>query len=284
MKKLILFTFFVLSAARFAAAQAPIQAVADVAPSRKIQNITAILGAFPAEVALIHDHILQKKELVFQNIHFTEGILNGRRIVLAQTGIGKVNAAITTTLLLEHFEPREVLFTGIAGGTDPQLSPGDLVIGSLVAYHDYGTLTPDSMLLRPTRNPVNLQENPIYFASAAPLVKLAQTVSSTLVLEKIVNRSGDRSPKVVTGTIVTGDVFVSSRQATTLLQKKMNAEATEMEGASVAQTCWQQKVPFLVIRSLSDDAGSNASGDVATFYKIAAENLAAMVMAIVGKL
>ena len=66
--------------------------------------------------------------------------------------------------------------------------------------------------------------------------------------------------------------------------KKMNAEATEMEGAAVAQTCWQQKVPFLVIRSLSDDAGNNASGDVATFYKIAAENSAAMVMAIVAKL
>ena len=152
--------------------------------TEKCKISPAILGAFPAEVALIHDHILQKKELVFQNIHFTEGMLNGRHIVLAQTGIGKVNAAITTTLLLEHFEPREVLFTGSAGGTDPKLSPGDLVIGNLVAYHDYGTPTPDSMLLRPTRNPVNLQENPIYFTSAAPLIKLAQTVSSTLVLKK----------------------------------------------------------------------------------------------------
>jgi len=283
MRKCLLFAFLILSLDR-AFAQAPV-IVSDTTSlnARKVQNITAILGAFPPEVALIKEHILQKKEHIFQNIRFTEGMLNGRHVVLAQTGMGKVNAAITTTLLIEHFEPREVLFTGIAGGVDPDLSPGDLVIGSIVAYHDYGTLTPDSMLLRPTRNMVNLQENPIYFPSAEALVKLAQKVSSTVVLQKT-SRHNNNLPKVVTGTIVTGDVFVSSRPATQLLYKKMKAEATEMEGAAVAQTCWQQKVPFLVIRSLSDDAGSSASDDVASFYKIAAENSATLLMAIVAKL
>ncbi len=262
-------------------AQSPVIVASNISTAKyKAQNITAILGAFPPEVALIHDRILQKKELVFQNIRFTTGLLNGRRVVLAQTGMGKVNAAIATTLLIEHFNPREVLFTGIAGGTDPELSPGDLVIGSLVAYHDYGTLTPDSMLLRPTRNPVSMQENPVYFSSTTSLVRLAQQVSDKLVLHKI----GGRLPKIVTGTIVTGDVFVSSRKATQYLHQKMNAEATEMEGAAIAQTCWQQRVPFIVIRSLSDDAGSKASADVASFYKIAAENSAAMVMAMVARL
>lgn len=264
--------------------QVPVKPINGNKINRPHQNVTAILGAFPAEVTLIHERIRQKKELVFQNIHFTEGVLNGRHVVLAQTGMGKVNAAITTTLLLEHFKPREVLFTGIAGGVDPDLSPGDLVIGSLVAHHDYGTITPDSMMRRSTRNPITMQENPIYFPSAEALVQLAQKVSKSLALQKVGSRNGNRAPKIVTGTIVTGDVFVSSLVETKILHQKMNAEATEMEGASVAQTCWQQKVPFLVIRSLSDDAGNNAHDDVASFYKIAAENSAAVVMSIVGKL
>jgi adenosylhomocysteine nucleosidase len=279
MKNYILFLSFLFNTALLSA-QSPVQTMDVTRVNRRVQNITAILGAFPPEVALIREHILQKEEHIFQNIHFTEGMLNGRHVVLAQTGMGKVNAAITTTLLLEHFEPHEVLFTGIAGGVDPSLSPGDIVIGSTVAHHDYGTLTPDSMLRRSTRNPFNMQENPVYFPSSSALVTLAQSVGQSVVFNKI----GGRSPKIVTGVIVTGDVFVSSREATKLLHQKMNAEATEMEGAAVGQVCWQQQVPFLIIRSLSDTAGDKAADDVANFYKIAAENSAAMVMAMVAKL
>jgi len=281
MKKQLLFVLPVLLNIQLLFAQSPVIVATDINISKyKSENITAILGAFPPEVALLHDSIQQKKELIFQNIRFTTGMLKGRPVVLAQTGMGKVNAAITTTLLIEHFSPREVLFTGIAGGVDPDLSPGDLVIGARVAYHDYGTITPDSMLLRPTRNPVSMQENPVYFPSTPALVSLAQQVSGKLALHKI----SDRAPKVVTGTIVTGDVFVSSRKATQYMYQKMQAKATEMEGAAVAQSCYQQQVPFLVIRSLSDDAGNKASADVASFYKTAAENSAAMILAIVARL
>jgi adenosylhomocysteine nucleosidase len=243
---------------------------------------TGILGAFGAEVALIHSRIQNPKETTIQNIRFTEGILNGHNVVLAQTGMGKVNAAITTSLLLDHFKPAQILFTGIAGGVDPQLSPGDLVIGDKIAYHDYGTLTPDSMQRRPTQEPVNMFPNPLYFPSAPALVKLAQDVSSKLEFTRI--GSAKHAPKIVTGTIVTGDVFVSSTTATQQLWQKMHAEATEMEGAAVAQACWQQKVPFLVIRSLSDSASNNAHEDVAAFYQTAALNSATLVMAIVGQI
>lgn len=241
---------------------------------------TAILGAFGAEVTLIHSKIQDPKEVIIQNIHFTTGILNGRHVVLAQTGMGKVNAAITTSLVLDHFHPSQVIFTGIAGGIDPQLSPGDLVIGDKVAYHDYGTITPDSMMRRATQDPVTALNNPLYFPCTASLITLAQITSNDLAFQNI----GGRKPKVVTGTIVTGDVFVASTAATQQLWAKMHAEATEMEGAAIAQTCWQQKVPFLVIRSLSDSAGNTAHEDVATFYRTAAHNSAILVMAIIGKI
>ncbi|MEO6523641.1 MAG: 5'-methylthioadenosine/adenosylhomocysteine nucleosidase [Mucilaginibacter sp.] len=265
MKKLILLAFIILFNLQLS----------------KSQTI-GILGAFGAEVALIHSRIQNPEEIVIQNIHFTRGILNGHPVVLAQTGMGKVNAAITTSLLLDHFKPSQVLFTGIAGGVDPQLAPGDLVIGDKIAHHDYGTITPDSMQRRATQDPVTMLPNPQYFLSAPKLVKLAQDVSSKLEFAKI--GSGKHAPKIVTGTIVTGDVFVASTLATRQLWQKMHAEATEMEGAAVAQTCWQQTVPFLVIRSLSDSASNNAHQDVASFYQTAAINSATLVMAIVGQI
>lgn len=251
--------------------------------AQKKQPVTAILGAFPPEIELIHQQMQNKQELIIQQIPFTKGTLHGRQVVLARTGIGKVNAAITTTLVLEHFKPSEVIFTGIAGGVNPALSPGDLVIGDKVAYHDYGAITPDSLARLPTKMHDNSGVNPMYFTCDARLVALAQAVSKTVVLQKI-GTAANHTPQVVTGTIVTGDVFVSSTAATLQLRQKMNAQATEMEGAAVGQTCFRLRVPFLVIRSLSDSANNSAHNDVASFYKVAAFNSATLVMAIVGAL
>jgi adenosylhomocysteine nucleosidase len=245
---------------------------------------TAILGAFPPEMTILQQQLKEKKDTVIQQVRFTIGLLNGRRVVLAQTGMGKVNAAMTTTLVLEHFSPRELLFTGIAGGVDPQLSPGDLVIGTAVAYHDYGTLTPDSLQVRATRNPFTLADNPIYFACDSALVAMARQTSRKVSFEKIHDKSGDRLPVVVAGVIVTGDVFVASAPATEKFHRQQYAEATEMEGAAIGQVCWQQRVPFLVIRSLSDNANSHAAVDVRAFYQVAANNSASLVIGLAGAL
>ena len=247
-------------------------------------QVTAVLGAFAEEVNILKAQVQQKKASTIQGIEFIHGILNGRRVVIAQTGIGKVNAAITTTLMLDHFHPQELIFTGIAGGVNPDLSPGDIVIGTLVAHHDYGTVTPDSMLIRPTRNPSSMVENPVYFRSDSILITLAGSAAENVVLESISRHNGVLKPKIIKGTIITGDVFVSSVTATQMLRKKTYADATEMEGASVAQACWQQQVPFIVIRSLSDNAGDNAYDDVKKFYEVAARNSASLVMAMLGKL
>jgi adenosylhomocysteine nucleosidase len=265
---------------RQVSAQAPIfNELKDTSHTpRQYRQLTAILGAFPPELVLLQAQLQHKKDTVIQHIHFTEGILNGRQVVLSQTGIGKVNAAITTTLILENFQPREVVFTGIAGGINPALSPGDIVIGTQTAYHDYGTITPDSIKRRATRNPFTMQENPEFFICDGDLVKAALAAGRMVSLQKIDSKSGPRTPQVIAGIIVTGDVFVSSLATTQNLRSKLNADATEMEGAAVAQACWQQKTPFIVIRSLSDDAGNNASLDVRSFYEIAARNSASLVM------
>jgi adenosylhomocysteine nucleosidase len=246
--------------------------------------VTAILGAFPPEMNILQEQIQQKKDTVIQQVLFTRGLLNGRRVVLAQTGMGKVNAAMTTTLMLEHFHPHELLFTGIAGGVDPDLSPGDLVIGTAVTYNDYGTLTPDSIQHRATHNPFTLQQNPLFFTCDPGLVQTARSVSKQVAFEKINDRNGGRLPTIVAGIIVTGDVFVASLPATQKFHRQLGAEATEMEGAAIGQICWQQRVPFLVIRSLSDNASSNAASEVRTFYQVAANNSASLVMALAAAL
>src|SRR5260370_39172566 len=101
-----------------------------------------------------------------------------------------------------------------------------------------------------------MQENPIYFPCDHRLLQLADMAAKTITFEKM--SGSNASPKIVAGVIVTGDVFVSSQAATQKLHQQMNAEATEMEGAAVGQVCWQQQVPFIVIRSMSDNAGNNA--------------------------
>lgn len=268
--------------AAMAVAQAPIfNERADTSRFPQFYRpVTAILGAFPPELALLKAQLQRSHDTVIQHILFTEGWLEGKQVVLAQTGIGKVNASVATTLVIEHFQPQRLLFSGIAGGLNPALLPGDLVIGAKVAHHDYGTQTPDSILRRATRNPFTMQENPIYFASDSNLVLTAIEASKAVKFEAV----GSRLPKVITGVIVTGDVFVASDQATKALHATMQGDATEMEGAAVAQVCWQQRTPFIVIRSLSDDAGNNASALVRNFYEIAARNAASLVVALVKQL
>jgi adenosylhomocysteine nucleosidase len=248
---------------------------------RKFKPVSGILGAFPEEIKFLLTQMQQKKQLIIQNITFTQGILNGREVVLAQTGIGKVNASIASILMIEHFQPEEIIFTGIAGGINPDLGPGDLVIGTRIAHHDFGTITADSMLRRPTRDPSTMIENPLYFKSDTALVRLAVNAGKKTKLEPIRKEGKEELPKIIPGTIVTGDVFVSSSSATEQLRKKMNADATEMEGAAVAQVCWQQLVPFVIIRSVSDNAGNSAYTDIKNFYQSAARNSAHLVMEMV---
>lgn len=248
------------------------------------QKITGVLGAFPPELVLLRSKMENRKDTVIARTLFSRGMLNGKPVVLAQTGIGKVNAAITTSLLIEHFKPEEIVFSGIAGGIDTSLNPGDIVIGTQVTYHDYGALEDIGMIYTPTKNPYDMAENPIIFNCDSALIQKAVAISKDLKFEKVKRGNGSFSPSVTSGVVVTGDVFVASEAATRRLRKDLNAAVTEMEGAAIAQTCYQQKVPFLIIRSLSDNANKKATDDVKHFYQIAAENAAIMVMGILGRI
>jgi len=129
-----------------------------------------------------------------------------------------------------------------------------------------------------------MEPNPFYFDCDTSLVNKAVTAVGKINFEKLTRNEVLLSPVVKKGIIVTGDVFVSAEAVTQRLRNELNASATEMEGAAIAQTCWQQKIPFLIIRSLSDKANNKARKDMTSFMEVAAKNAAMLVMGIVGEL
>ena len=96
----------------------------------------AILGAFDEEVAILEAKLANPKAHIIEGIQFLTGTLNQRNVVIARTGVAKVNAAMTATLIIEHFRPSRAIFTGVAGGLNPDLQLGDIVIAEKTAQHD----------------------------------------------------------------------------------------------------------------------------------------------------
>ena len=244
----------------------------------------AILGAFDEEVTILEGQLVNPKAHTIEGIQFLTGTLNEQNVVITRTGVGKVNAAMTATLVIEHFRPNRVIFTGVAGGLNPDLQIGDIVIAEKTAQHDLGRLESAQIENMGVRNPINGKRNPIFFPADPGLLQITETVLADIKLSPLQTPQGQRHPRIITGTVVTGDVFVASDTKKTNLHKNLGADAVEMEGAAVTQICWQHNVPCLVIRSLSDNAGANASEDFRKYYKIAARNSAALVTRIISQL
>lgn len=239
-----------------------------------------ILGAFGEEIALLQQKLKDTQTDTIQGIAFVKGTLYNKQVVVALTGIGKVNAAMTATLAVEHFKPRQLIFTGIAGGINPVLKPGDIVIAQKSVQYDYGKLTSQQLAYRSTRNPFTGNENPLYFPADSLLLYYADMAGKKVKLMP----AGKHAPVLLKGTVVTGDLFVASSDKKKVLLNDLKADATEMEGAAVAQICWQYHIPCLIIRSISDSADESAAMDMQTFLKAAAFNSATLVSEIIRQL
>jgi adenosylhomocysteine nucleosidase len=249
------------------------------------QKVSAIMGAMPEEIAALKEIIQDGREVVVGGIPFIKGRIKNRAVVLVQSGVGKVNAAMTCTLLLENFKPASVIFTGVAGGIDPAIHIGDIVIADSVVQHDFGTWNNDNTFVHwGAQNPIDGVRNPVFFTSDSVLRNLAQRQGEALTLEPIVLHQQTRTPVIRHGVIATGDQFISSSQKKAELNKTLHAQAVEMEGGAVAQVCYEHRVPFLIIRSISDLAEEEARESFAAFMKTAAKNAATVVAGILQML
>lgn len=215
-----------------------------------------IIGAMNEEVIELKNIMTDIQVEKIGNLEFFKGNLLNKEVVLVEGGIGKVNAAICATLMIEHFKVSKVLFTGVAGGTNPDINIGDIVIGVDQIEHDF-----DSTAFGYALGQIPRMDTYIFEADK-DLVDLAYSVA--------VEKFGRE--KVRKGRIVSGDEFVASVEKIKWLRDTFKADCTEMEGAAVAHVCHVFKMPFLIIRAISDKANHDAKVDFPEFVKLAAKN------------
>lgn len=225
----------------------------------------AIIGAMEEEVTLLREKIEKKKVETIAGCEFTLGNMDGADVILLRSGIGKVNAAMSTSILLEKYKPDFVVNTGSAGGFHPDLNVGDVVISSEVRHHDvdvtafgyeYG----------------QVPQLPPAFIANEELVQIAEDAASEI-----------DGIQVVKGLIATGDSFMNDPKRVEAIQDKfIDLQAVEMEAAAIAQVSHQFGTPFVIIRSLSDIAGKESNVSFEQFLDKAAFHSATLVMTIVA--
>jgi adenosylhomocysteine nucleosidase len=241
----------------------------------------AILGAMDTETAPVLAVLADLSPTSVRGIRCVSASFAGRRVVVAATGVGKVNAALTTTLVVERFAPSAVVFTGVAGALDPELQPGDVVVAQTLVHHDLLRYTEAGAVPRVIKSPATGAPNPIEYPASPELLALALDTASGLALEGI---SGARPPRVRFGAIATGDSFIGAQAKKAQLRADFRAHACEMEGAAVAQVCRELGIPFLVVRGLSDRASGDAPEEARRNLGVAARNAAAAALAVVRRL
>jgi len=208
----------------------------------------AVLGAMEEEITLLRQDMSVSQEAVHAGITVTTGTYADVEIALAQCGIGKVNAAICTQMLVDLYKPDALVFSGVAGGLLPNMRVGDLVVGSHLIQYDM-----DLTAFGHRHGEVPGQDRMI--ESDPGLVEKCTRAYDTAF------EGQDGAPNLMLGTIVSGDRFISDSDTLRWLQREFSALATEMEGAAVGHTCNLNGLPFVVVRGLSDTSGETASDD-----------------------
>ncbi|NIK68538.1 5'-methylthioadenosine/adenosylhomocysteine nucleosidase [Paenibacillus sp. BK720] len=222
-------------------------------------NKIGIIGAMVEEIELLHQNVNVTNSVTKAGITYYEGQLHGKTVVFCKSGVGKVNAAVCTQILID-LGVDSVLFTGVAGALDPRLNIGDIVVSSSCVQHDMD-VTP----LGFAKGVIPYQERS-EFAADERLVKLATEASERLF-----------EGRSLIGKVLSGDQFIASRDTVRELYENMQGACAEMEGASVAHVCDLNEVPFVVIRSMSDKADGSAHVNYAEFTVTAANNSYAII-------
>jgi adenosylhomocysteine nucleosidase len=207
-----------------------------------------VIGAMTEEVQLMRAVMEDVKISTHAQTEFIQGTYKGAEIALAQSGIGKVNATICTQILIDLYQPKKLIFSGVAGGLLPNMRVGDIIIASHVVQYDMD-LTAFGRRRGETPGRDRLIE------CDPDLVGRATTAYDT------VYDGVDGAPNLMLGTVASGDRFVQDTETLRWLQREFAALATEMEGAAFGYTCHLNGLPFVVIRALSDGSGETATGD-----------------------
>lgn len=220
-----------------------------------------IIGAMTVEVELLKDKMAELTVTNHAGMAFYDGKLEGIDAVVVQCGVGKVNAAMCAQILCSIFGVTHLVNTGIAGSLCVDLDIGDLVVSQDAMYHDF-----DCVHFGYEFGKVPGMDT-VAFPADETMIGYAMAAA------EVVNPGHCR-----TGRVASGDLFVAEKSAKERIIDRTAAICTEMEGAAIAQTAYRNKVPFVILRAISDKADDSAEMDYPTFERIAAHRCAEVTM------
>ena len=216
-----------------------------------------IIAAMHEEVGAIQKLMSDVCVKEVYELQFIQGKINKKNVVLVKCGVGKVNAARTTQILLNNFDIEYVINVGTAGSLNEDIEIGDVVIGEKLVQHDFDVTACG-------REKGYITDIGKYFYSDKNLVEKTKEVIQGM----------NQNFNAFIGTIATGDIFVQDIQVKEKIKAEFNADCTEMEGTAIAQVCTLDNIPFIVIRSISDKPNGNNAVDFEEYLELACERYA----------
>ena len=266
----------------------------------------AVVSAFAPEMSVLRAELQNAAAHSINGVEFVVGTLEGQNVVLFLSGISVVNAAMTVQLALDHFTIERIVFSGIAGGVDPDLHIGDVVIAdrwgqyleTLFAreveggwakppffdypFPNFGMMFPRSVTVQ--RAGVDTPETRFWFPVDEALLALARDAVAEVELSQCQGYGGclEQEPRIIIGGPgVSGGAFIDNAAFRDYTFKSFGARVLDMESAAVAHVAYANDVPFIAVRSLSDLAGgSESENQIEVFFRLAAGNSAAVVKAL----
>lgn len=216
-----------------------------------------IIAAMDEEIVTIKELMQDAETKKIFDLEFIIGKINSKEAILVKCGVGKVNSARTTQILIDNFDIEYVINVGTAGGLNNDIEIGDIVIAEKLVQHDF-----DITAGRHEKG--YIPNTGKYFECDKKLIKRSKEVINSL----------NENFKAVVGLIATGDIFVQDINVKNRIKEEFDADCVEMEGAAIAQVCTLDKIPFIVIRAISDKPNGNNGVDFEKYLDMACKRYA----------
>ena len=229
--------------------------------------ITGVIGAMEEEVAKLKEDMTEPKESTKAGMNFLKGKLYGKDVVVVRSGIGKVNAAVCTQILIDDYKVDRVINTGVAGGLYNELNVGDIVISDDAVYHDF-----DVTGFGYKEGVIPRMETSTFTADNVLALKAKE------ICERV-----NPDIKCFIGRVVSGDQFINANDKKEWLVDKFNGYCAEMEGCGIAHTAYLNNIPFVIIRAISDNADGSAKVDYSEFEMKAIEHTIKLMTELIKK-
>lgn len=213
-----------------------------------------IIGAMALEIDGLKKEMENTSANTISGVEFSVGVIGGTEVVIAQAGVGKVNAAVTAQTMILKYNPSVIINIGVAGGIEPSLKIGDIVVADKVCEHDMDTTA--------------VGDEPGFITGIDTVYMHCDSEISNIISQC----AKDMGLHTVRGTIATGDIFVAENSVRNRISQLFNGVAAEMEGGSIGHVCVMNNVPFAILRAMSDCANDDSKVDFPVFAAKAAEN------------